>query len=338
MAQPPVHHPSPTAASRRSDGEILARICGEVRRHQRFLITSHSRPDGDSIGSQLAFGLALEALGKSWRIVSRDVVPPHFRTFPGVDRVEVSGSVEGDFDLLFVMECSDLARPGVAGLGRYRAINIDHHAGNANYGVINWYDDTAAACGEMVADLIDALRVPFTRDIAAHLYLAVLTDTGGFRHSNITARTFELCRRVAETGVDPAAMARQIYDTGTIGRLKLIGALLDHMQLEANGRLAVLTLNERMLHETQAAYSETDGLINLPLTSESVHAVAMFKEVDGGGELRVSLRSKGDIDVRRVAQRYGGGGHKNASGFTAPANDAATRAQIIADVVSALGS
>jgi phosphoesterase RecJ-like protein len=309
-----------------------------VRRGQRFLITSHSRPDGDSIGSQLAFGFALDALGKTWRIVNRDAPPPHFRAFPGIDRIEVAESVEGDFDVLFVMECSDLARPGVAGLGRYRAVNIDHHAGNANYGILNWYDDSAAACGEMVADLIDALGVPLTRDIATHVYLAVLTDTGGFRHSNITARTFELCRRAAEAGVDAAAMARQVYDTGTIGRLKLIGALLDHMQLEAAGRVAVLTLSERMLRETQAAYSETDGLINLPLTSESVHAVVMFKEVDGQGELRVSLRSKGDIDVRRVAQRYGGGGHKNASGFTAPADDAATRAQIVANVVAALGN
>ena len=337
MAHPPVHPQGPAATSRRNDGEILARICGEVWRHERFLITSHSRPDGDSIGSQLAFALALDALGKSCRIVNRDAPPPQFGSFPGVDRIEVAGAVEGEFDLLFVMECSDLARPGVAGLGRYRAINIDHHAGNANYGALNWYDDTAAACGEMVGDLIDALRVPLTRDIATHLYLAVLTDTGGFRHSNITARTFELCRRVAEAGVDPAAMARQVYDTGSIGRLRLIGALLDHMQLEAGGRLAVLTLTERMLQETQAAYSETDGLINLPLTSESVHAVAMFKETGGDGELRVSLRSKGDVDVRRVAQRYGGGGHKNASGFTAPANDAATRARVIADVAAALG-
>jgi len=336
--QPPVPPPSPMAASLRSDGDILAHICDEVRRHERFLITSHSRPDGDSIGSQLAFAFALDALGKSCRIVNRDAPPPHFRAFPGMDRIEVTQAVEGDFDVLFVMECSDLARPGVAGLGRYRAINIDHHAGNSNYGILNWYDDSAAACGEMVADLVDALGVGFTRDIATHLYLAVLTDTGGFRHSNITARTFELCRRVTEAGVDPAAMARQVYDTGTIGRLKLIGALLDHMQLDAGGRLAVLTLSERMLQETRAAYSETDGLINLPLTSESVHAVVMFKEVDGEGELRVSLRSKGDVDVRRVAQRYGGGGHKNASGFTAPAGDAATRAQIIADVVTALGS
>lgn len=319
-----------------SKDRALANIRAEVERGTRFLVTSHARPDGDSIGSQLALTFALEHLGKTVRIVNRDRVPEPLRPFPGTNRIETADRIDGQFDALFVMECSDPGRPGIAGLERYRAINIDHHVGNTGFGVVPWFDESAAACGEMVADIVDALGVPWTRAIATHLYIAILTDTGSFRHSNISARTFEICRRVADTGVDVAGVARQVYDTGSTGRLRLIGSLLDAMRIEAGGRLAVLWLDDRLLRETGATYDDTDGLINLPLTARDVQAVAMFKLVDGTDELRVSLRSKGEVDVRAVAQRYGGGGHRNAAGFTAPANDEATRERIVAEVAAAL--
>jgi len=142
---------------------------------------------------------------------------------------------------------------------------------------------------------------------------------------------------VTEAGVDPSAMWRQVYETGTIGRLKLIAELFSTMRLEAGGRLAVLSMDDALMARTEANHDETDMLINMPLSSRPVEAVAMFKSVDGTGTLRVSLRSKGDLDVRAIAQRYGGGGHRNAAGFTAPANDEPTRERIVADVVEALG-
>lgn len=341
MMQPRANPPARAAATDPSKRDALARIRALVEAGSRFLITSHARPDGDSIGSQLALALALDRLGKAWRVVNHDRVPLQFTAFPGTDRVEVADGVEGDFDAIFVMECGDLSRPGVAGLERFRAqaiVNIDHHEGNTGYGTVNWFDGGAAACAEMVADVIDALGVPWDHAIGTHLYLAVLTDTGSFRHGPMTARTFELCRRVAEAGVDPADIWRQVYETGTIGRLRLIGELFANMRLEAGGRLAVLSMDDALIARTQANYDETDMLINMPLSSRPVQAVAMFKSVDGTGALRVSLRSKGDVDVRAIAQRYGGGGHKNAAGFTAPANDDPTRERIVADVVAALDS
>jgi phosphoesterase RecJ-like protein len=316
--------------------EIIGRVCAEIRRGHRFLITSHARPDGDSIGSQLALALTLDRLGKTAKIVNRDSVPQPYLAFPGAGRIEVAEAVAGEFDALFVMECGDLLRPGVAGLDRYRIVNIDHHVGNTGFGDIRWFDESAAACGEMVADLVDALGVAWTADIALNLYATVLTDTGSFRHSHITARTFEIGRRAAAVGVDPAETARQIYDSGSTGRLKLIGSLLDTMRLEAAGRVAVLCLDDGLLQATGATYDDADGVINLPLTAREVKAVTMFKLTNGTGELRVSLRSKAGIDVRSVAERYGGGGHKNAAGFTAPANDAATRAEIVRRVAAAV--
>jgi phosphoesterase RecJ-like protein len=315
---------------------VLGRICAEIRRGRRFLITSHARPDGDSIGSQLALALALDRLGKASRVVNRDPVPAPYRSLPGSDRIEAVEAIDGEFDALFVLECGDLLRPRVAGLERYRIVNIDHHLGNTGFGDLRWFDETAAACGEMVADLVDALGVTWSTGIATNIYATVLTDTGSFRHSHISARTFEIARRAAAAGVDPAAVAREIYDTGSTGRLRLIGSLLDSMRLEAAGRVAVLRLDDQLLQATGATYDDADGVINLPLTAREIQAVTMFKLTNGTGELRVSLRSKPGIDVRAIAEHYGGGGHRNAAGFTAPGNDESTRARIVEQVVAAV--
>ena len=183
------------------------------------------------------------------------------------------------------MECSDLTRTGVAGLDGHFIINIDHHAGNRMYGAINWFDESAAACGEMVFDIIKALGVPLSQEIATHIYLAILTDTGSFHHSNITPRTFEICRQTVEAGVNPAIMARRVYDSNSFGKLKLIGALLDEMQLVDGGRLAVLRMDDAVLAACGCTQNDTEGIINLPLTAREIQAVVFFKTV---GERRAS--------------------------------------------------
>jgi len=288
----------------------------EILKRQRFLITSHARPDGDSIGSQLAMAFALDALGKQVRIVNADPAPEHYQEFPGMDRMEIVAQVApAEADAVIVMECSDLGRTGVAGLENEFLINIDHHAGNHMYGAINWHDESAAACGEMVFDLIQALGVPLSEPIATHIYLGILTDTGSFHHSNITPRTFDICRQCVEAGVTPAVMARRVFDSNSFGKLKLIGALLDDMELADEGRLAILHLDDEMLAATGSTHNDTEGLINLPLTAREIQAVVFFKVTDTG-DVRVSMRSKYDVDVRSVASEFGGGGHKNAAGFT----------------------
>jgi phosphoesterase RecJ-like protein len=233
------------------------------------------------------------------------------------------------------MECSDLTRTGVAGLERHFIINIDHHVGNRMYGALNWFDESAAACGEMVFDLIRDLRVPLTTDIATHIYLAILTDTGSFHHSNITPRTFDICRQAVEAGVNPAAMARRVFDSNSFGKLKLIGALLDAMELTDDGRLAVLYMDEAMLTACGCTHNDTEGVINLPLTAREIQAVVFFK-VGPSDDMRVSMRSKYDVDVRAVASMYGGGGHTNAAGFTVTGRLADVRPQILEKLVQAI--
>ena len=233
-----------------------------------------------------------------------------------MDHIEVASQVDvPDGTAVIVMECSDLTRTGVTGLDGQFIINIDHHLGNRKFGALNWHDETAAACGELVFDLIAALGVPLTEEIATHIYLAILTDTGSFHHSNITPRTFDICRQCVDAGVNPAAMARRVFDSNSFGKLKLIGALLDDMELVDEGRLAVLHLDDQMLERCGCTPNDTEGLINLPLTAREIQAVVFFKS-GSAGELRVSMRSKYDVDVRSVANDFGGGGHKNAAGFT----------------------
>jgi phosphoesterase RecJ-like protein len=318
---------------------VLEQIREEILGRDRFLLTSHARPDGDSIGSQLALAFALDALGKPVRIVNADRAPDHYQDFPGMDRIEIAGAVPPDLeaDALIVLECSELSRTGVRGLDDHFIINIDHHGGNRMYGMLNWFDESAAACGEMVFDVIRELNVELTREIATHIYLAILTDTGSFHHSNITPRTFEICRRTVEAGVNPAIMARRIFDSNSFGKLKLIGALLDSMELVDAGRLAVLYLDDAMLEACGCTHNDTEGLINLPLTAREIQAVVFFK-AGSDGTVRVSMRSKYDVDVRVVATAYGGGGHKNAAGFTVDGPLTAVRPEILHHLVGAIAA
>ena len=293
-----------------------AEIADAIRTRRRFVIASHVRPDGDAIGSQLAMAFALRHLGKDVRVVSRDRPPAPMLVFPGVTGIEIVDRVDDPGDAVVVMECGDLARTGIAGLGTGFVINIDHHPGNTMYGALNWFDLSAAACGEMVFDLIKELRVPLTTEIATHVYVAILTDTGSFHYSSITPRTFDICRQCVEAGVSPQAVARSIFDSNNLGRLRLFGAVLSGMRLDESGRIATVSVDQQLARECGGTYEDTEGLINLPLTVKEILAVVFFKE-NGPDDWRVSMRSKGSVDVNAVAKQFGGGGHKNASGCSA---------------------
>jgi bifunctional oligoribonuclease and PAP phosphatase NrnA len=315
-----------------------AEVAAAIRRHDAFLITSHARPDGDAIGSQLAMAFALDALGKRVRLVDHDPVPAPYRGFPGAERIIVSPTVPAlddvtpEAEAAIVMECSDLTRPEVTGLERPTLINIDHHVGNTMYGSVNWFDASAAACAEMVADVIDELGVAWTHEIASHLYLGIATDTGGFRHGLISARTFRASARIAATGVSVSNLAREIFDSFGVGRLRLTGALLNGMAFHHGNRLAVLYYDDELLKACGATTDDTDGLVNLPLGAKDVLAVALVRK-QAENQYRVSMRSKGDVNVRSVAVQHGGGGHVNAAACSV----LGSREAVTAAIVDAIG-
>lgn len=306
-----------------STDATIAQVADAIRARQRFVVVSHARPDGDAIGSQVAMGLALRALGKDVRLVAHDPAPQQMRDFPAVDQIALTERLADPGDAVIFMECGDVTRPGVGGLDRGFIINIDHHPGNTMYGAMNCIDLTAAACGEVVFELIGELGVPVTREIATHIYLAILTDTGGFHYSHISPRTFDICRRCVEAGMDPTAVSRAIYDNNNLGRVRIWGAVLNDMRLSPDGRVATLSMDRALAARCGATYDDTEGLINFPLTVKEIEAVIFFKEsgpvdVPAGAsataDWRISMRSKGAVNVNAVAREFGGGGHTNASG------------------------
>ena len=280
------------------------------------MIASHQRPDGDAIGSAMAMALALRALGKEATVVT-DAIPAVFlQPFPGVAGIQITPAVTQAFDAALIMECSELARTGVTGLDRSPVMNIDHHPGNTVYGAVNWIDESAAACGEMVFTLIEALGAPLTADAATHVYLAVLTDTGSFHFSHLSPRTYEIARRCVEAGADPQWIARTHYDSNSLARVRIFGAVMNGMVIVDDGRAALLSITRRTMAELGGTSDDLEGLINFPLTVKDIEAVAFFKEV-GDDDWRVSMRSKGSVDIGAIARANGGGGHTNAAGCSA---------------------
>jgi bifunctional oligoribonuclease and PAP phosphatase NrnA len=311
-----------------ADPGACRRICEALLRYRRIVVTSHMRPDGDAVGSSLALAWALRELGTDARVVHHDAPPSQLAEFPGIADIEVGDTVPAGTDAVVVLECGDVARTGLAGIEALPVINIDHHPGNTGYGEVQWFDGTAGACGEMVFEIIAELGVPLTAEMATHLFVAVVTDTGSFRYPGVSPRTFLIGARLLEAGADPVGISRKLFDSHTLGRLRLQGAVLQTLELDPSGRLAMLTLTDGVLAASGGTAEETDGLINLPLSVKAIQAAVFFKEADDG-HWRVSLRSKGDIDVGRVARGFGGGGHKNASGFTLAGPLDAVRATVL---------
>jgi bifunctional oligoribonuclease and PAP phosphatase NrnA len=324
-----------TPTTTTTDAGVLRRIRDEIRSRQAFLITSHAKPDGDSIGSQVALALALRALGKTVRVVNCDPPQPSLLSFPGVSDIEVASRADGHYDALVVVECPDLSRTGVSGLESHFIINIDHHPGNALYGAVNWFDQGAAACGEMVFDVIGSLGVPLSPEMATALYVAILTDTGSFHYSSLSPRTFDVCRQLLEAGADPVAIARTVFDDNSVGRIRLSSAVLSSMDVDPSGRLAAMLMTREMERQTGGRYDDTEGLINVPLTVREIQAVVLFKEAEPG-VYRVSFRSKGSVDVSAVAKQFGGGGHKNAAGCTVPGDLPSVRQQVVPRALDAI--
>jgi len=287
-----------------------------LKQGQRFVVASHQRPDGDAIGSAMAMALALRAIGKDATVVTDGIPPVFLQPFPDVASIRITPEVTETFDAALIMECSELARTGVTGLDRSPVMNIDHHPGNTGYGAINWVDESAAACGEMAFTLIEALGAPLTREVATHVYLAVLTDTGSFHFSHLSPRTYEIARRCVEAGADPQWIARTHYDSNSLARVRIFGAVMNGMVIVDEGRVALLSITRQTMTDLSGTGDDLEGLINFPLTVKDIEAVAFFKEI-GDHDWRVSLRSKGTVDVGAIARWQGGGGHTNAAGCSA---------------------
>ncbi len=294
---------------------MLSQVVELIESKRRFAITSHVRPDGDSLGSSLGLYWLLRALDKEPEVIMRDPVPLAYQKLPGAELVRVTPRVDLPYDAVFVIECSDVDRPGLIDLEKQFVVNIDHHSTTALFGTINWIDSTASAVGEMIYNLCKAIGVRVTREIAECVYTALVTDTGSFHYSNTTERTFKVASELVRAGVKPAKVSQAVFGNYPWSKIELTSSVLATVRRDASGRVAWLRQTQEMQERAGASDEDGDGLVNYPLSCGEVEAVAFFKE-NKPGEYRVSLRSKCDVNVARIAEQFGGGGHRNAAGCT----------------------
>lgn len=308
---------------------MLAEVLSQIASHDRFLLTSHARPDGDAIGSVLACCQILRSMGKHADIVMHDAVPVIYKPLPFADIVQQADSVNGKYDAAIILECDSVQRTRLSGLENRFLINIDHHASARPYAHVNWIDAEACATGELVYRLAREAKVHISPAIATCLYTAVLTDTGSFAFSGTNEHTFALARELVMSGADPVRIAQSVYFSNPTSKMRLLGFALRN--LHRQGCLTWMSVTQDEMERSEAIEEDCEGLVNYALSIEGVEVAVFFRELPDG-RFRVSLRSKGALDVATVAEHFGGGGHKCASGCAVNGPLSVSVARIMAQI------
>jgi phosphoesterase RecJ-like protein len=302
-----------------------------LRRAQRALVTTHRRPDGDALGSELALAELADRLDTATLIVNRDPEPISLGELPGHESIVVSSDLPGDFpngfDLVVTLECPELDRAGFEGLDRLPILNIDHHPANPQFGEVNYVDELAPAVGEMVWRMFHAAGTQPSPAAATNAFVALSTDTGDFRYSNATGRAFRAAAEMVEAGANPTQVADWVHGRRNAASVRLLGEALRTLSIECDGRIATIELDEAAYTRSEATPADGEDIITLPRSIAGVQAVAFFKQWEPG-VINVSLRSKGSVDVRRVAAMFGGGGHTNAAGCSVNGDLGTARLQV----------
>ncbi|HEU4798519.1 MAG TPA: bifunctional oligoribonuclease/PAP phosphatase NrnA [bacterium] len=295
--------------------ETIARI---LRSNPDALIACHVAPDGDCLGASLALAMACARAGVRAVVGSADGVPEAYRYLHGSERI-ITTPPDHRFSVGVAMECSSLERAGTFADALTRCstlINIDHHLSNAGYGNIVYWDTSAAAVGEQVYDIIRAMGTPITSEIAQCLLSAIVTDTGSFRYPNTSPRTLRLAADLMDAGASVHTVVERVYETRSLGSLRLIGRALNHLTISADGRIAWTVITPEMLRETGALPEDTTGIVGMLRQIRGVKVALLFEVTPAG--IRVGIRSRDPARANVIAETFGGGGHKGAAGFTIP--------------------
>jgi len=295
-----------------------------VEENERFLITTHISPDGDGLGSELALARFLQKLGKHATVLNSDESPYTLDWLPGIDDIEIfDGSlsqheVVAKADVVFILDTNDEERLGRIGSmvrqGDGVTVLVDHHMDPEPWFDVKYVENTAAAAGELVYNIIAGIDPSLIdAEMATGLYTAIVTDTGSFRYSNVSP---DLHRSVADIlergGIEPAPIHEQIYDRRSMPGLRLLGRMLNRIRLRYNGQLGYSVVTQRMVEDTGASWEDKDGFVNYVLSIEGVKAALLFSEANDGA--KISFRSEANVRVDEWARSFGGGGHRNASG------------------------
>jgi phosphoesterase RecJ-like protein len=312
--------------------ELPASLQELCARHQRFLVISHLRPDGDAYGSTLGLTLALRALGKDVIAANADGLGPLFEFLPGGEILTTATVTPPEPDrLIIAVDCADQRRLGAAFTewNRLPDVNIDHHISNPGYAKLNLIDAESPATAQVLYEVFTALKWPLTAAIAANLYVGIMTDTGCFRYRQTTARTFEIAARLVEAGADPTALAESCFQSFRAERLLLMREVLNALHFADRDRIAWFHLTPETYARSGATPDETEGLIEYLQAVRTVE-VAFLLEVMADGLTRASLRSRGTVDVQKICATMGGGGHRLAAGLRTKLEPAALEQKLVA--------
>ena len=317
----------------------MDKIIQHIKDGQRILIASHAEPDGDSVGSLVALGLALAKLDKKITMYNPSPIPAVYRFLPGADRILRQIKNADTYELALILDCGDLVRIGENSAEVEKIpvlINLDHHVSNTGFGHIQFIDTSACATAEIVYRLINALQIPFDKAIATSIYTGILTDTGSFRFSNTNQAAFAISKAMTDAGVEPHNVAQHVFGTYSLGRIKLLNLALNSIEISNNGKLSMMTVTRIMLNTTGTNSEDLDGMINYARRIEDVKVAALIHEIKNGAgkftnmnRYHVSLRSDSSVDVARIAGKFGGGGHTSAAGFQIESTLVALKTKVI---------
>lgn len=308
-----------------------------LREGSRFLCTMHKGPDGDGIGSAMALAAAVRAMGKTAVVYSEDGVPRMYHFLRGADRVVREVSSADRWDATFVFDCGDLTRMGSHFPPKERAgvlVNFDHHVTNTRFGDLNVIDDHAAAVGEMVYHVVNALGVTLDREMAEAMYVSITSDTGSFKYSNTRPETMRVAADCLAAGADPWLCAQRVFDDQPLAKLRLTALVLPTLELHAYGKIASLVISSEMFAASGADQELTEGLVNYARSVEGVEAAVLVRETPTPGTCKVSLRSRGTVDVAATSLVFGGGGHRAAAGATVKGSLVDIKNRVVAALIS----
>lgn len=294
-------------------------IINLLKQSMKIGITFHTSPDGDSLGSSLALLQGLRKIGKHAFIISKDKVPELYDFLPFKD--EVNNAVQFlpsvELDCVIVLDCGNFERISAnLDLNRktYVLANVDHHMSNSLYGDLNFVDTSASSVGEIIYRILNSLDIEVDRNIATCIYTSIISDTGGFKHSNTTFTTHAIAGELISTGIDFSELHRLLFQNKKFKRLKLQAKVIENMYLIHKEAICIMKLSKSMLDELSIEASDTSDIISLGIDIDTVEVAALIKEADEG--VKISLRSKSAVDVRKIAELFGGGGHIRASGLS----------------------
>lgn len=301
---------------------IINQIIKCIKDSNKIAISFHSSPDGDSIGSSFALCRALKKFGKNVYIVCIDNIPDNLQFLNEDEEVTVSRDVTSDTSCLIVLDCGNLQRISInTDLSKrdFSLINIDHHVSNDMYGDLNFIDTNASAVGEIIYQILKLMGISIDTKIAACLYTSLITDTGSFRHSNTTAVTHGIAGDLINTNLNFSKIHRYIFDQEKFSSIKLTGKVIDSMYLTLSNKVCIMLITKDMVDQLNLDAYDSSNMVNIGLKVKEVETSVLFKEVDKN-TIKVSLRSKDFLDVRKIAEHFGGGGHIRAAGATIDSN------------------